>query len=387
VKMYLGIGYLAELVDLYNHRRDDLFSKNVRYFLKSRKNTERGPSREIRKSLRDICFSSTEVSFPPEMFAFYHNGITLFARDVRVWSEDGATEVREPYILNGCQTIKTGFFFFSEQKLRGKMIDDERWKRIRVPLRIITTRDEKLIRLITIANNRQNQMSPSALRANDPEQVELADRLKQHGIFYQRQEGAFAELEETDPGRITTDYPRTNQRYVDIEELARCLAATAGEFGLTRSPSHIFESEQPYQRCFGVRMLRSTVLVTFLKNLHDVLSRVLKKDLDLEPQAGGPGRSSLMPYAMCLLMRWLAKNRNHEFVVKYGDAMYGRDHRFREEVTKWLDNYHSRIKRVLQEKFMCLEDRSAASLKTAFELAEKSLSLKGIDPFAVFQDL
>ena len=34
-KMYLGIGYLSDLVELYNQRRDNLFSKNVRYFIKS----------------------------------------------------------------------------------------------------------------------------------------------------------------------------------------------------------------------------------------------------------------------------------------------------------------------------------------------------------------
>jgi len=52
VTMYSGIGLLAELVELYNLRRDDLFSKNVRYFLKSKRNVEKGPSGRIRETLK-----------------------------------------------------------------------------------------------------------------------------------------------------------------------------------------------------------------------------------------------------------------------------------------------------------------------------------------------
>lgn len=89
LKMYLGVGHLSDLVDLYNRRRDDLFSRNIRYFLRSRKNEERGPSGKIRDSLQDICVSPKETSPHPEMFAFYHNGVTLFARDVRIQPDDG----------------------------------------------------------------------------------------------------------------------------------------------------------------------------------------------------------------------------------------------------------------------------------------------------------
>lgn len=91
---------------------------------------------------------------------------------------------------------------------------------------------------------------------------------------------------------------------------------------------------------------------------------------------------------MCFLMRWLAKHERHDFGLKYGDAMYGAHHGFREEIVRYLDNYHSGIKKVLQERFMRPEDRSTKSLRTAFELAEASLSLKGnIDPFATFEEL
>jgi hypothetical protein len=388
VRMYLGVGRLGELVNLYKQRRDDLFSKNVRYFLRSKKNTETGPSGRIRESLRELCVSPPEVSSPPEMFAFYHNGITLYARDLRLQEQNDTAEVREPFVLNGCQTIKTGYYFRYDTKL-AKRIDEVRWDRIAVPLRIITTKDEELIRQITIGNNRQNQISPSALRANDPVQVTLADRFRRRGIFYQRQEGAFEELEETNPAVIEADYPNTHGGYVDVVHLARSLAATAGDLDLAHSPSHIFEPDLSYQKCFSVKRLSSIVLLTFLQNLNDVLSVILKKDLSLEWEGDGPRPARLMYYAMCLLMRYLAKTQEAALVLEYGDAIYGKGYAFRQEVVKRLDNWHSGIKGVLKERFMGLEDARAESLKAAFQKAENVLRLKGstIDPFETFKEL
>jgi hypothetical protein len=387
VSMYLGVGRLGELVNLYNQRRDDLFSKNVRYFLRSKKNVEKGPYGKIREYLREICVSPTDASPPPEMFAFYHNGVTVYARDVRIQEQNGTAEVREPFVLNGCQTIKTGFYFRCDSRLRQR-IDEARWDRIEIPLRIITTRNEELIRQITIANNRQNQISPAALRANDPVQLALADRFKRRGIFYQRQEGAFEELEETNPGRIKADYPNTYGGYVNIEDLARCLAATAGEFDLAHSPSHIFEIDKAYQQCFSAKRLASTVLLTFLQNLYDVLSVVLKKDLGLEREGEGPRPSRLDCYAMCLLMRYIAKIQDDEIVLEYGDAICSNDSAFRQEVAKRLDNYRSGIKGVLKGEFMSLADARAESLRTAFRKAEGALHLKNtLDPFETFKEL
>jgi len=387
VEMHLGLGKFAELVDLYNRRRDDLFSKNVRYFLRSKKAKE-GPYGRIRESLKNICVLPADVATAPEVFAFYHNGITLFARDVRVNTQNGTTEVRDPYVLNGCQTIKTGYYFLNDKQFRDK-IDESRWKRISVPLRIITTTSEELIHAITIANNRQNQISAAALRANNAIQVDLADQFKRRGIFYQRQEGAFEELEETNPAILEEDYKKTYGWYVDIEELARCLAATAGEFDFAHSPSHIFEYEAAYKRCFSEKRLRSIGLLTFLQNLHVMLPLVLKKDLGLEAEGKGPKPARITFYAMCLLMRYFAKDKEeHSFVQKYSGAMWGKDNEFRQSIAKRLGPFRSKIKDVLKRRFMTLEESRSKLLQTAFQHAESELHLKSdIDPFDTFADL
>jgi hypothetical protein len=389
VTMYSGIGKLAELVELYNLRRDDLFSKNVRYFLKGKRNEESGPSGKMRETLKGMCVSENGKTIEPELFAFLHNGVTIFARDVRIEQGSDAAQVREPFVLNGCQTIKTGFIFLCDSKIKSR-IDLERWKRVKLPLRVITTRDEELIRQITVSNNRQNRMSASALHANDPEQVILAERFKRQGVFYQSQECAFTELEDTNPKLIASDYPNTNQGFVDIEDLARCLAAVAGEFDYAHSPARIFEYDAAYNRCFGQKRLRSIVFLTFLRNVHEVLSTILKKDLGLEGNGTGPKPSKLTFYAMCLLMRYIAKYRNRMscIIMEYGGAITVRKDQLRAKIASELDGYHSGIKGQLKEKFLSLNDSRADSLKQAFQRAESALNLRAsVDPFEAFQNL
>lgn len=382
--MHYGIGYLSELVDLYNFRRDDLFSKNVRYFLKSKKNTEKGPSAEIRATLKQISVDGAKA-LEPELFAFYHNGVTMFARAVEI-TPDGL-QLRDPFVLNGCQTIKTAFNFLHAARLQSK-IDIERWNRIAVPVRVITTRDEGLINTITINNNRQNAISYAALRANDPVQIRLEERFRAAKVFYQRQEGAHANLEDSNPEIFEDDYANSLGQYVEIVELARSIAAVAGEIEMAKSPSHIFESEAAYQRCFSNKRLSSIVFLTFLQNLHDLIFVVLKKDLNLKPTDYGPKPSRLGYYVMCLLVRYLAKYKYHNDVVEFGQVLWGRSSQFRIWVTKILDNYHSGIKRVIDEKFLSLPDSRTESLNESFRRAEASLYLKEtIDVFEIFKDL
>ncbi len=387
VKMYSGIGHLSELVELYNQRRDELFSKNVRYFLKSKRNVEKGPSAKIKDTLKQICTKTQDGVLEPEVFAFYHNGVTVFARAVDS-SQDGViTRILEPYILNGCQTIKTSYYFRYDTRLRSK-IDDERWRRIKIPIRIITTRDDELIRLITISNNRQNQISAAALRANDEMQIELANRFKRVGIFYQRQEGAFEEIVESNPSIIDNIYTNTNYRYVDIEDLARCLSAVASEFELAKSSSHIFEYDAAYKRCFSPRRLASITFLTFLQNLHDVIPLILKKDLELyQMYDNGPNPARLAYYTMYLFVRYLAYQERHDFVQEFGGTLWGHQRAFRDEVSRLLNNYNSKIKGVLQDKFMALKDTKTESLKSALMRSESWLGLKDVDPFDVFRML
>ena len=91
---------------------------------------------------------------------------------------------------------------------------------------------------------------------------------------------------------------------------------------------------------------------------------------------------------MCLLVRHLAKGKGRDFVAAWGDRLYGRDARFREQVRLELGHTRSGIKQGLASHFMRLESRDAKECHAAFEACEKSLGLKAtIDPFEVFAEM
>ena len=71
---------------------DQLYERNVRQFLGSRRKI----NRRIADTLRDS----------PELFGLYNNGITIVVSDYATRS-DGSCILSDPYVVNGCQTTRT----------------------------------------------------------------------------------------------------------------------------------------------------------------------------------------------------------------------------------------------------------------------------------------
>ena len=71
---------------------DQLYEKNVRQFLGSRRKINKGIADTLQKN--------------PELFGLYNNGITIVVSDYSV-KPDGSCELFDPYVVNGCQTTKT----------------------------------------------------------------------------------------------------------------------------------------------------------------------------------------------------------------------------------------------------------------------------------------
>ena len=107
-------------------------------YLKSKKNTVKGPAGKMRMTLKQIC---VERKLNPERFAVYHNGITVLSQRADV--VDGALRLCVPYVPNGCQTIKNAFFFREDTNLKSRIADDL-WRRVLVPVRVIETKDDDL---------------------------------------------------------------------------------------------------------------------------------------------------------------------------------------------------------------------------------------------------
>ncbi|MDR4494793.1 MAG: AIPR family protein [Nitrospirales bacterium] len=378
-KMHTANGRLTDLVELYRTRRDHLFSKNVRHFLHSKRNVEKGPAGKMRETLKSMC---VEKSIVPERFALFHNGVTIYAQRVEVM--DGALRIKEPFVLNGCQTIKNAFYFRNDPKLKDR-IDKQIWERVAVPIRVIEATDGVLIRSVTINNNRQNAMAVSAFRANDPIQLDLEERFRKAAIFYERQEGAFQNLEMASPEILEDDYENSRGQCVNMVDLARCLAAAAGEIGFANHPADLFESDAAYERCFSRKRLNSIPFLVFLQNLDDVLGVILKKDLNLNPKGAGPRPARLKYYTLCLCVRYMGKVGLQECVRDFGGALQGKKHVFRDEIVRKLRSRSSRIRDELSKRFMSLDSNDAATMNDAWEHCQNTLLLrKNIDVFDAF---
>jgi hypothetical protein len=242
---------------------------------------------------------------------------------------------------------------------------------------------------VTINNNRQNAISYASLRSNDPVQIDLEQRFRARGMFYETQQGAFSNLESSDPERFAEEFPKTNNRCVSMIDLARSAAAVMGEVGWADRPAHLFESDSAYSRCFSDKRLSSTTFLSFLQNVHDTIGGILKSDMGLEKTGDGPTPTRLKYYAMSLLCRFLAKHDFSEFVSKYGSYLCGGGgrSRFRDELVKILETRNSGIRIELADKFMRIPSDDAELLQKAFERTTGTLGLRDVDPFESFKSL
>ena len=333
----------------------------------------------MRETLKEMC---VESKTDPERFALFHNGITIYASKTEVIP--GGLSVREPYVLNGCQTIKNAYFFLTDTHLK-KKIDTIRWSRVAIPLRVVETKDEELVRTITVNNNRQNQMSVAALRANDPIQLRLQERFRERKIFYQRQEGALTALEVDRPELLETDYENSGGTCVEIQELARAIAAASGDLYHAEHPADLFESDAAYSKVFADKTLRSIALLTFLQNLYRVLPLVLKRDLGLKPAGKGPNPVRLRFHALCLVTRALARNNDIAAIQQYGAQPVDRDPALREFLGKLMKSPKTAIRSTFLKTFMQLEASDQSSITEAFNESIKATGLKAsFDAFTTF---
>lgn len=384
-KMHYGIGLLSELVDMYRERKDNLFSKNVRLFIKSKKNIEKGPSGKIKETLKTICFDN-KSNIHPEMFSFLHNGITILATDTQPNESDNNISMREPYVLNGCQSIMTAYYFKHGERLSSQ-INNDIWRQIKVPIRIIDSSDDDFIRMISISTNRQNFISASALRANDPVQIKLEAEFVKYDIFYERQEGAFEYLQDVNPKRISQEFKKSEWGPVFIDDIARCIAAASGEISYARHVTELFESDAAYERIFSQKRLPSIRLLILFQNINNVLSLVLRNDLGLDWSESYVKSGRVLYDVFCLLMRYIAKEKLYKYVDLYSDEVVGRNADFRNETSKLLDNRHSGIKGQLQERVMSLDNGEQFAINEAFRKIEVSLRLPdSINCFETFKD-
>lgn len=231
---------LFQLNSMLEEMGQRFFDRNIRSGLTG----DEAPNRAIGKSLRDIVL---EEKVAPEVFFFYHNGVTLYAQNLE--HLDGSWRITEPRVLNGAQTITTFNSFMKKYHDHPKLKTNRaRLEDIEVLCRIVTNASDDFVISVTVNNNRQNPVRPWALRANDLIQLELADKFRDDlGIYYERQENAFHNL--TDDELEQMDI--VQQKAIELRRLATTLLIADGEIDRASRLPYVFEDDKQYAHVFS----------------------------------------------------------------------------------------------------------------------------------------
>ena len=188
------------------------------------------------------------------VFAFDHNGITLFAE--RVEPLDGSCRLIAPRLLNGAQTVTTVAEFRKKHKDNPRLEDgQEAFDSIRVLCKVITKADQKFVTRVTVNNNRQNPVEPWNLHANDLIQLELQEKFRLDvGIYYERQENAFDQLSVED----LEDYGiQEDNKAIQMLKLTQVFLLTDGLISRLSEMRRVFEDARVYDQIFRPGRLRS----------------------------------------------------------------------------------------------------------------------------------
>ncbi len=240
--MYVGLIRLADLNRIYKDMGKRFFERNIRYGLGSGE----AVNRAILRSLKTIVIDEGES---PEIFAFYHNGISLYAEKVE--HIDGIYHLVAPRLLNGAQTVTTFSDFIEKNKENPKFIErrsvaDELY----VLCKIITEASPTFVTAVTINNNRQNPVEPWNLHANDMIQLQLQDKFREDlSIYYERQENAFQGIDMEEEGIV-------DAKAIQFLRLAQTLLITDGNIQRLSNMRQIFEDENVYNQVFNESRLK-----------------------------------------------------------------------------------------------------------------------------------
>lgn len=244
--MTIGFIRVSDLHAMYSEMNQRFFERNIRAALPP----EKAVNRSIQQSLKRIVLDGKES---PKAFAFNHNGVTLYAE--KLSSIDGESKITEPRLLNGAQTVTT-FSRFLEANKGNKSIAERQsiLNDISVLCRIITEAAPEFVTTVTINNNRQNPVEPWNLHANDMIQLELWDKFRDDlGIYYERQERAFANLTDDD----LEEQGITEYKAVELTRLARTFLASDGDLDKLTRFRDVFEDDRIYSQVFDRSRLRA----------------------------------------------------------------------------------------------------------------------------------
>jgi hypothetical protein len=275
--MHIGFIRLVDLGTIHRDMGQRFFERNIRYGLGS----SEAVNRAISRALKQIVLDGGDH---PAVFAFNHNGITMFAEKVE--RIDGQYRVTAPRLLNGAQTVTTLSEFLNGNKDNPRLAEGRpALEDLRVMCRIITNSSPDFVTQVTINNNRQNPVGPWNLHANDLIQLELQDKFRSDlGIYYERQEEAFANLsyEEMEEQGITEG------KAIELVRLAQTFLVTDGAIDKFYRMREVFEDDKLYSQVFNPSRLKAdSRQIVLCYKVHFRLRKLLNEIVDKGPSKYG----------------------------------------------------------------------------------------------------
>jgi hypothetical protein len=276
---HLDLAYvtLDSLVQLYRQRGNVLFDKNVRLSLLGNKEARERLVHPMEETLEAI----TSGKLHPNIFPFYHIGITLSAKSSS--SEDCTLlNLEAPSIINGCQTITIANEYLRRLEKQRNEPAIELFRQVKVIAKVVVGTTNEELKEITNSNNRQNPIENWQLFSNEPIHIEIEATLKDIGVFYERQKGKFDSLmRNADSARY---YPATNGTSVSVVELAQIIALARQFLQWAAKPSEIFLNKENHDKIFDMTIARNPRDIVFLSNLFKGIKRGLNTYLEIPAQ-------------------------------------------------------------------------------------------------------
>lgn len=245
-RMTIGFIRAVDLCAMYREMGERFFERNIRAALPE----DEAVNRSIQQSIKRIVLDGKD---DPRVFAFNHNGVTLFAEALATL--DGEFKITEPRLLNGAQTVTT-FARFLKANEGNKLLAERRGasEQIHVMCRIITQAPPEFVTMVTINNNRQNPVDPWNLHANDMIQLEIQDKFRDElGIYYERQERAFENLSDEE----LEEQGITEYKAIELTRLARTFLVSDGEVDKLTRFREVFEDDRVYNQVFNENRLKA----------------------------------------------------------------------------------------------------------------------------------
>lgn len=323
--MHVGFVRLRELHAMFVAMKERFLDRNIRSLLSGRKpGGETAVNRRLLKAFEEIVITRKT---DPNVFAFNHNGVTLFAEMMQ--GTDGNYKITEPRLLNGAQTIGSFDAFTSAHKDSPLLVQAaDRLDAIRVMCKVITQSDQDFVTTVTICNNRQNPVAPWNLRANDMIQLQLATRFREElGLFYERQENAFEhfsdeELQEKglQPGEA-----------VELVPLAQTFLVTDGSIDKLSRMNEVFENDKSYEQVFSPSRLTADFRAVCLCYKLQFKLRLLVRSI----VERGLNKYAYMPRARPLLWALMCQAMLNHPKFDYYAEEYGSDLRHPNPLVDW----------------------------------------------------